>query len=246
MKIAIIGFGKMGQAVELAAVSAGHEVVAKIDPNSPEATAIEISTENLNGAEVAIDFTRPDVILENIRKLAEAKIQIVVGTTGWYDSLSEVEKIVKIAGVGLIYAGNFSVGVQTFYAIVDNATRMLADKNFDVAIHETHHTGKADAPSGTAKEIAEKILANFPSKKEVMLDNSEQPIPAEKLQISASRVGKVVGVHEVKFDGASDSIQLIHSGKNRDGYAGGSIAAAEWLLAKNATGVFTAKDWLGF
>ncbi len=245
MRIAIIGFGKMGQAVEVAAVSAGHEVVAKIDPSAEGATNSEISAESLNGAEVAIDFTHPDVVIENIRKLAEAKVQIVVGTTGWYDSLSEVEKIVEAAGVGLIYAGNFSVGVQTFYAIVENATKMLADKNFDVAIHETHHTGKADAPSGTAKEIAEKILANFPSKKEVMLDNSEQPIPSEKLQISASRVGKVVGIHEVKFDGASDSIQLIHSGKNRDGYAAGSVLAGEWLVKKGEVGVFTAKDWLG-
>ncbi len=240
----------MGKAVEAAAKAAGHEVSAIIDPSFAKATedkptnaATEISKETLNGAEVAIDFTHPDVIIENIRKLAEAKVQIVVGTTGWYDSLSEVEKIVSETRVGLIYAGNFSVGVNTFYAIVENASKLLTQKGFDAAIHETHHTGKADAPSGTARELAQKVLENFSEKKEVILDNIEQPIPAEKLQISSSRVGKVVGVHTVNFDGVSDSIQLIHSGKNRDGYASGSVQAAQWLSGKS--GVFTAKDWLG-
>jgi 4-hydroxy-tetrahydrodipicolinate reductase len=244
MRIAIIGYGKMGQTVAQAVLASKHEVVAKIDPKSKGATAAEISTETLNGAEVAIDFTHPDVIIDNIRKLAEAKVQIVVGTTGWYDSLSEVEKIVKDADIGLLYAGNFSVGVQTFYAIVERAAELLAKKDFDVALREIHHTGKADAPSGTAREIAQKILAKFPEKKEILLDNAEQPVPADKLQISSARVGKVVGVHEVAFDGASDAITLTHVGKNRDGYASGSVAAGEWLADQK--GVFTAEDWLGF
>jgi len=243
MQIAIIGYGKMGKAVEAAAKAAGHEVSAIIDPGVEGATAQEISAETLNGAQVAIDFTHPDVVIGNIRKLAEAKVQIVVGTTGWYDQLTAVEKIVTDAGVGLIYAGNFSVGVNTFYAIVENAAKMLTGKDFDAAIREIHHTGKADAPSGTAREIAQTILANFPEKKEILLDNAEQPVPADKLQISSARIGKVVGVHEVTFDGASDSIQLIHSGKNRDGYARGSVDAAAWLADQK--GVFTAKDWLG-
>ncbi|MCF7836518.1 4-hydroxy-tetrahydrodipicolinate reductase [Candidatus Gracilibacteria bacterium] len=253
MKIAIIGYGKMGQAVELAASTAGHEIVAKIDPffvkatkDKPKNVATEISKETLNGAEVAIDFTHPDVVLENIRKLAEAKVQIVVGTTGWYDSLPEVEEIVKVARVGLIYAGNFSVGVNTFYAIVEKAAQLLTGKDFDVALREIHHTGKADAPSGTAREIAQKVLANFPEKKEIILDNAEQPVPADKLQISSARIGKVVGVHEVAFDGGSDAITLTHIGKNRDGYAAGSVSAGEWLVKKGEAEVFTANDWLGF
>ncbi len=246
MKIAIIGYGKMGKAVEAAAKSSNHEIAAIIDSKSDGATAAEISSENLNGAEVAIDFTHPDSVLENIRKLAELKIPIVVGTTGWYDSLSEIKKIATDNSVGILYAGNFSIGVNTFYAIIENAAKLLTGKNFDTAIREIHHTGKADAPSGTAREIAEKILENFSEKKEITLDNAEQPVPSEKLQISSARIGKVVGIHEVIFDGASDSIQLIHSGKNRDGYAAGSVSAAEWLLAKKMAGVFTAGDWVGF
>jgi len=245
VKIAIIGYGKMGKVIEAAAKNSKHEVVAIGDPKSDCAMASEISAENLNSAEVAIDFTHPDSVLENIRKLAELKIPIVVGTTGWYEKLGEVEKIAAENTVGILYAGNFSIGVNTFYAIVENAAKLLTGKNFDAAIREIHHTGKVDAPSGTAREIAEKILANFPEKKEITLDNAEQPVPSEKLQISSARIGKVVGVHEVTFDGASDSIQLIHSGKNRDGYAAGAVSAAEWLLAKKAAGVFTARDWLG-
>jgi len=236
----------MGRAIESAAITAGHAVVAKIDPNSPDASATEISAENLNGAELAIEFTHPDVVVANLRKLAELKIPTVVGTTGWSAELPEVEKMAAENSVGILHAGNFSVGVNVFYSIVERAAQLLTDKNFDVAVREIHHSQKADAPSGTAREIATRILANFPEKKEIISDNSELPIPPEKLQISAARIGKVVGVHEVVFDGASDSIQLIHSGKNRDGYAAGAVAAGEWLVKKDAAGVFTATDWLGF
>ncbi|MFH1546014.1 MAG: 4-hydroxy-tetrahydrodipicolinate reductase [Patescibacteria group bacterium] len=246
MKIAIIGYGKMGKAVANSPRLGSHEISAKIDLSAAGATAAEISAENLNGAEVAIDFTHPDSVVENIRQLAELKIPIVVGTTGWYEKLEEVKKIAAENSVGILYAGNFSVGVQTFYAIVEHAAKLLTGKNFDAAIREIHHTGKADAPSGTAREIAEKVLANFPEKKAIILDNAEQPVPSEKLQISSARIGKVVGVHEVVFDGEHDSIRLEHSGKNRGGYAGGAIAAAEWLVKKSEAGVFTAKDWLGF
>jgi 4-hydroxy-tetrahydrodipicolinate reductase len=244
MKIAIIGYGKMGKAVEAAAKSAKHEVVAIIDKAASEATAAEITAENLNSAEVVIDFTHPSTILANIRKYAELKTNAVIGTTGWYDDLPEVEKIVAESGIGLLYAGNFSIGVNTFYAVVAAAAKRLsAAGGFDVAIHETHHTGKADSPSGTATEIANTILANFPAKNKILLDNAEKPVAENSLQITSSRVGKVVGIHEVSFDGVSDNITLTHSGKNRDGYASGSVAAADWLQGKQ--GVFTAKDWLG-
>ncbi|MFH1375986.1 MAG: 4-hydroxy-tetrahydrodipicolinate reductase [Patescibacteria group bacterium] len=239
MRIAIVGYGKMGQAVKATAAAAGHEVVAVVDPEASEATAKEISAGNLNRAEVAIDFTHPDTVLDNIQKLAETKVQIVVGTTGWYDSLPEVEKIVKDAGIGLLYAGNFSIGVNAFYGLVAEAARKLTGKEFDVSIHETHHTAKVDAPSGTARELANIVIENFPEKKEISTDDTEQPSP-EALRISSSREGKVVGIHEVTFDGASDTITLTHSGKNRDGYAQGAVLAAEFLQGKK--GVFTAKD----
>jgi 4-hydroxy-tetrahydrodipicolinate reductase len=244
MKIAIIGYGKMGKAVELAAKNAKHEVVAIIDSAAAESTAKEISAQNLNGAQVVIDFTHPDSALANIRKYGELKVNAVIGTTGWYESLPEVEKIVSASGIGLLYAGNFSVGVNTFYAVVAEAAKRLSSAGgFDVAVHEVHHTGKADAPSGTAREIANTILANFGGKQKILLDNAEQPVKPESLQVTSSRVGKVVGIHEVTFDGESDTITLTHSGKNRMGYAAGAVAAGEWLQGKH--GVFTAKDWLG-
>ncbi|MFH0776366.1 MAG: 4-hydroxy-tetrahydrodipicolinate reductase [Patescibacteria group bacterium] len=252
MKIALIGFGKMGQAIEQVALARRHQVVAKIDPAFAEAAAgrpdlfTEISAKSLNGAQVAIDFTHPQVVLQNLQKLTKLKIPTVVGTTGWYEKLPEVKKFVAKNSGSVLYAGNFSVGVQAFYKIVADAAQILFGKNFDVAIHETHHTGKADAPSGTAKEIAVLILKNFPSKKAILLDNAEQPVPANKLQISASRVGKIFGIHEVTFDGSSDSIQLIHTSKNRDALASGAVAGAEWLVAKERKGLFEARDWLGF
>jgi 4-hydroxy-tetrahydrodipicolinate reductase len=243
MKIALIGYGKMGQTIEKVTQKTNHEIVAKIDPKSKQATAAKISAENLNNAEIAIDFTHPTIVVENLRKLSDLKISAVVGTTGWYEHLSEVEKIATNAGTGILYAGNFSLGVNIFYAIVSEAAKRLAKINkMDVAIHEIHHTGKADAPSGTARELSMKILKNFPSKKRVLLDNTEQPVPKDALQISATRLGKVVGIHTVAFDGFSDSIELIHRGKNRDGYAMGAIMGAEWLAGK--TGIFSVEDWL--
>ncbi len=245
MKIAILGYGRMGHMIETAAKDAGHEVVAIIDPGDT-GTATEISAETLNGAEVAIDFTTPDAVVGNVEKLAEAGVAAIVGTTGWYEQLSKVEGIVRKAGTKLIYAGNFSIGVQLFYAIAAEAAKRLGQTgSYDVGVSETHHTGKVDAPSGTAKELAETILANYPSKKRILLDNTEQPVPPDALQISSSRTGKVIGIHTARFDGESDEISLTHKGKNRKGYAAGAISAAEWLAGQES-GVYTAKEWLGF
>ncbi len=244
MKIAILGYGRMGQMVETAAKAAGHDVVAIIDP-SGSGTATEITPETLSGAEVAIDFTMPTTVVDNVEKLAKAGVATVVGTTGWYGELAQIEGIVKKAGTKLIYAGNFSIGVQLFYAIAAAAAKRLGQTgSYDVGVSETHHTGKVDAPSGTAKELAETIIANFPSKKRILLDNAEQPVPPEALQISSSRTGQVIGIHTARFDGESDEITLTHRGKNRKGYAAGSVTAAEWLAGQKP-GVYTATEWLG-
>ena len=243
MKFALIGYGKMGQAVKESAETAGHEIVSIIDLVAKEASAKEISTESLNGAEVAIEFTQPDALIGNVEKLAKAGVNIITGTTGWYDSLPEVEKIIEESKVGFLYAGNFSVGVNIFYTLAAEAAKRLSSAGgYDVGISETHHTGKVDAPSGTARELANTVLKNFPAKKRVLLDNVEQPVPNDALQVSSARLGKVIGVHTVTFDGVSDTITLSHSGKNREGYAAGAVQAAEWLSGKK--GVFTAQDWI--
>lgn len=231
----------MGRSLEVAAKAKGDQVVAAIDPTAPGATASKISKASLNDAQVVIDFSHPSAIIENIRAYASLKVNAVIGTTGWYDKLPQVEKLVKKAGIGLIYAGNFSIGVNTFYAIVAEASRRIsAAGGYDVGIHEVHHTGKADAPSGTAHEIGQTILANYPNKKRILLDNVEQPVPPEALQISSSRLGKVVGIHTVSFDSGADTITLTHTGKNRDGYTAGALQAAKFIVGKK--GVYTAKD----
>lgn len=250
MHIAIVGYGKMGRAIEVVARARGHTIAAIIDPSFANGTHIPpngagtLSKAHLHGAVVAIDFTHPSVIVGNITQYAELGINAVIGTTGWYEHIAEVEKVVA-KKIGLLYAGNFSIGVNVFYAVAaELAQRLSAAGGFDVGVTEVHHTGKADAPSGTARELAHAILENFPSKTRITLDNAEQPVPPDALQISSARIGKTVGIHTATFDGVSDTIELTHRGKNRDGYASGAVAAAEWL--ENKKGLFTARDWLGF
>lgn len=244
LNFALIGYGKMGQAVAQAAQAKGHHVVATIDPQAAAATARTLSAENLNGAEIAIEFTNPKAFLANITALAKLKISVVTGTTGWLTDLPQVQKIVAENKIGLLYASNFSQPVHIFTQAVKLVAQQLSKlSGFDVALHETHHTGKIDAPSGTALTLAETILQNFPTKKSLLKDNAEQPVPDTALQISATRLGKTVGIHSVYFDSESDTLELTHRGKNRQAYAAGSLAGAEWLQGR--TGVFSLQDWLG-
>lgn len=243
MNIAIVGYGKMGQAVERWAIARGHTVSAIIDRKEKKAAHAQLSTESLAGSDVAIDFTAPATAVDNIRTYGANKVNAVIGTTGWYEALPEVESIVRASDIGLLYAGNFSIGVNLFYAIVAAASQKISTAGgFDVGINEIHHTGKADAPSGTAREISQTVLANFPAKKRVLLDNAEQPVPTDALQVTSQRIGSTIGVHTVTFDGVSDTITLTHTGKNRDGYASGAVIGAEWLA--NKKGIFTVKEWL--
>lgn len=244
LRLALIGYGKMGQAVHQAAQKAGHEVVAIIDPESPEATSQVINLPSLKQATVAIEFTQPQAVLKNLEKLAQCQTSVVIGTTGWLAQLKQAQAIVQQNKIGVLHASNFSQPVYVFTQAIKLVARKLAElHNFDVAIQETHHTGKADAPSGTALTLAKSVLANFPAKKRILVDNAEQPVPPEALQVSATRLGKVVGTHSVLFDNESDTLELIHRGKNRQAYAAGSVAGAEWLVGK--TGIFGLTDWLG-
>ncbi|HLC96450.1 MAG TPA: dihydrodipicolinate reductase C-terminal domain-containing protein [Candidatus Nanoarchaeia archaeon] len=227
MDIAIIGYGKMGHTIEKVAVERGLTVTVKIDPAAPDATHKEISREALEDVDVCIEFTAPEVAVSNIKKIAELKKDIVVGTTGWYDQMAEVKRIVEQNDIGFIYSPNFSIGVNIFFESIKHISKLM--KNVDaygVAMTEIHHIHKKDAPSGTAKKIAEIIKKHIGR--------------IDDVDIKSIREGEVPGTHTVTFESGADRIKLEHEAKNREGFAEGAVIAAEWIVDKN--GFFTIED----
>lgn len=242
MKIAVIGYGQMGRIIEGIALGRGHKVVT-VDPRVAEAEFQSISEESLQGVEAAIDFTHPSCALENIEKTVGLGVNLVVGTTGWYEKLEEVQARVKKQGTGFLYATNFSVGVNVFYEVLKNTCQIMNNiESYDVAGLEFHHNRKADSPSGTAQSMAEIILENMDRKKAVDYDKVDRKIEEDTLHFSSVRCGSIPGTHEVVFDSDADTISLKHTARNRSGFALGSVLAAEWLKDKN--GFFTISDFV--
>tara|TARA_Y100000310_G_C20512724_1_gene729663 strand:+ start:196 stop:900 length:705 start_codon:yes stop_codon:yes gene_type:complete len=229
MNIAIIGYGKMGHIIEKVAVDKGITVKAKIDPTAEDATHKEINSESLDGVDVCIEFTLPDVAVSNIKKIAALGKNIVVGTTAWYDNLEDVRKLVEENNIGLIYSPNFSIGVNVFFRLIADVSKMM-DKihDYDVKMSEAHHIHKKDAPSGTAKKIAS-----------IIKDNVDR---VNDIDIKSIREGEVPGTHIVKFESDADIIELEHKAKNREGFALGSVMAAEWVNGKK--GIYSIEDMM--
>lgn len=228
MKIAIVGYGKMGKEIERIAKLKSISVSSIIDPN--EASAHKAIDDNsMKNADVCIDFTRPDAVIENIRKISKFGKNIVVGTTGWHDELEEAKEIVKNSNIGLIYASNFSIGVNVFFRIVENAAKMVNNLgDYDVFGYELHHSKKLDSPSGTAKSIEKILISNIKRKKEI--------------SFASVRAGSIPGTHVVGFDSSADTIELKHTARNREGFALGAIMAAEWI--QNKKGFFDINDMM--
>jgi 4-hydroxy-tetrahydrodipicolinate reductase len=238
MHIGLVGYGKMGKEVERVALEKGWSVDVKADimlpPPLPEARRI---------VDVVIHFAGAGTITEDLRPWAEAKKNIVVGTTGWSVQMPNIEALVQENGIGLIYASNFSLGVHLFYRILRTAGALF-DKaaDYDVFVQEIHHKDKADSPSGTALSIADMLLRTIGRKKEILTETSHAKIRPEQLHVGSSRAGSVVGTHTVTFDSAADSIELKHTAKNRTGLALGSLLAAEWIKGKH--GLFTIENMM--
>lgn len=227
LKIALIGYGKMGRMVEKEARSRNHEIVSIIDP-SLENT--EISPETIGKADLCIEFTRPDCVLANIRKVLKLNKTLITGTTGWDASLDQVKEWVAETDSGLFYASNFSLGVNYFIKTVERAAELfLKSGNYDVAGLEIHHNQKLDAPSGTALTIRSSIAKSG-------------KIPADRINFSSVRCGSTPGTHTIYFDSPADTVTLTHQARNRDDFALGAVTAAEWM--QNKKGVFTMEDLL--
>ena len=232
MKIALIGYGKMGQAIEKLATARGHTIVAKATSKAPVRIA------DLADADVAIEFTEPSSALKNIHSAFQSGTPIVVGTTGWYNQLDEVKGNCAEANGALFYASNFSIGVNLFQSVLKYTSELMKNyAEYTPSIHEIHHLAKKDAPSGTALSLADIVLDN--SDFEEWTDDDEDQT---KLKISSERIGDVKGTHEVHFTSSIDQITLEHKAFSRDGFALGSILAAEWVQKKK--GVFTMRDML--
>ena len=238
MKIALIGYGKMGHIIERIALERGHEVVSKVDVDNQE----EFESEAFASADVAIEFTVPAKAVENYRKAWAAGVPVVSGTTGWNAVLPELKEEIAANGYTLFWASNFSLGVNLFFELNRRLAQMMNRyANYDVAMTEIHHTEKKDAPSGTAITLAEGVLENLDRKEEWVLVDSQQSTVNSQLGIEALREGKVPGTHIIKYDSEVDSITISHEAKSREGFALGAVVAAEFLVGKPA-GFYSMSD----
>jgi 4-hydroxy-tetrahydrodipicolinate reductase len=234
MKIGILGYGKMGKAVETAALSIGHQIVARIDSHNNHDFI------NLSQADVIIEFTNPGAVVANLRSCLDLKIPVVTGTTGWNEHISAVESEFTQKGGALIHASNFSIGVNLFMEV----NRVLAalmnhQPQYEVMMSETHHTQKLDSPSGTAISLANVIIDQLDRKSNWV---NQKPNATTELEIESLRLPDVPGTHVIRYSSAADEIEITHTAKNRTGFATGAVLAAEWLIGR--TGIFTMKDVL--
>ena len=229
MNISIVGYGRMGKEIEKIARAKGIAVISIIDLNDKNANFREIDEKSMKNVDVCIDFTRPDAVIGNLQKISKFKKNIVIGTTGWNEKLDEAKKIVKQNNIGLIYASNFSVGVNVFFRIVENAAKIMNNlDDYDVFGYELHHNKKLDSPSGTAKSIEKILVKNISRKKQV--------------PFASVRSGNIPGTHVVGFDSSADTIELTHTARNREGFALGALMAAEWI--QNKKGFFEINDMM--
>lgn len=233
MNIAIIGYGKMGHEIERIAKSKGANVVSVIDPAGGNAANKEINGQSMRNVDVCIDFSTPQSVISNIKKISKFKKNIVVGTTGWHDKLGEAQKIVKQSKIGLIYASNFSIGVNIFFKIVENAAKIMNNmEDYDIYGYEVHHSKKIDSPSGTAKTLGDILIKNIRRKSKLLFDRAEGKISPNELHFASIRAGSIPGTHIVGFDSSADTIELKHEARNREGFAAGALIAAQWIKGK--------------
>lgn len=238
MNIALLGYGKMGKEIEQIAVSRNHKIVLKIDVNNVN----ELTRENLQKADAAIEFSTPANAVNNIYHCFDANIPVVVGTTGWMDKLEEVKQQCNNKKGGLFYASNYSLGVNIFFHINRQLARIMnAYTNYNVSLEEIHHIHKLDSPSGTGLSLANQIIENVNRKNKWIEGPATQQ---NELSIICKREGEIPGTHIVKYSSSVDDIEIKHVAHNRKGFALGAVMAAEFM--QNKRGVFGMQDMLKF
>ena len=232
MRIAIVGYGKMGKIIDQIATERGHEVVARLSETP--------TSENLNQPDVAIEFSQPEVAFNNIKTCLDQKIPVICGTTGWLEKKAEIEKIAEENNSAFLYGSNFSLGVNLFFALNEKLANLMKNiPEYNVQLEEIHHIHKKDAPSGTAITLAEGIIENNSKFNAWKLEETKD----HQLGIFAVRENEVPGTHSVFYRSEVDEIEIKHTAYNRNGFALGAVIAAEWIVGKS--GNYTMKDVLG-
>jgi 4-hydroxy-tetrahydrodipicolinate reductase len=217
VKIAIVGYGKMGRIIERIAAERGHEIALKLDEFN-NSNFEGITAENFRGVDVAIDFSVPSAAVENMERIAALGVNLVVGTTGWLDRMEHVRQIVETSGIGLVWSPNYSVGVNAFFRIVAEAAKLLSGApEYEAWAWEIHHSAKKDAPSGTLLKL---------------VDEMRNAGYERRVDVGSNRAGTIAGTHEIGFDSAADTITLRHTARSREGFALGAVKAAEWVAGK--------------
>ena len=227
LNLALLGYGKMGKAIAQLVPQRGFEVRLALDIDV-NCNGAALTRENLQGIDVCIEFTEPTAVLDNIRRVAALGCNLVVGTTGWQEHVEGVRKIVEAGGIGMVYAANFSIGINLFYRVARAAAGIFAGfPMYDPYLTETHHKFKKDAPSGTALEIKKQVQPHF----------ADRDIP-----VASIRAGYIPGIHELGFDSEADTLALRHTARGRQGFAEGALYAARWVVGKK--GLFDFADVL--
>jgi 4-hydroxy-tetrahydrodipicolinate reductase len=238
LRLALVGYGKMGKEIERIAIERGIEIIARIDVDAPS-----LSVEGVKNADVVIHFAIPSTVVPHMKELAALHKSVVIGTTGWQKNRAEVEDAVRSSGIGFVYGSNFSIGVNVLNRLVREAGLLMNRlAEYDVSVHEVHHKDKLDAPSGTALSIATILLETVARKREILAGTPEGKIRPEQLQVSSGRYGSVVGMHRIVFDSGADTLEILHSAKSRSGFAIGALLAAEWI--RNKSGIFSFENVL--
>jgi 4-hydroxy-tetrahydrodipicolinate reductase len=238
MKLALIGYGKMGKTIEEIALQRNHEIILKIDVDN----LADFTAENLSKADAAIEFTGPHSAFENVKKVLSFGVPLVCGSTGWLEKMDEIKKLLADKNGAFLYASNFSIGVNIFFELNKKLAALMAPHpDYEINIKEIHHTQKKDAPSGTAITLAEQILESNKRKKRWVNENSDN---VEDLEIISERIDPAPGTHIVKYSSTVDDIEIIHTAHSRKGFALGAVMAAEFIKGKK--GLFSMKDVLAF
>jgi 4-hydroxy-tetrahydrodipicolinate reductase len=237
MKIALIGYGKMGKAIEQIAIAKGHEIVLAIGKNNLH----EFTAENIQKADVAIEFSTPDSAFNNVVQCLQCNVPVICGTTAWLQHLPKVHQLVSQNNTAFISASNFSIGVNLFFAVNEYLAAMMAvQPQYQIELQEIHHTQKLDAPSGTAVTLAEGVLKHIQAKTSWVNHATDN---AKELAIISKRIDPAPGTHSIAYTSEIDTIEITHTAHNRIGFATGAVTAAEFIIGKK--GVFTMKDVLG-
>lgn len=247
LRLSLVGYGRMGRVIRRLAEDRGHTVAAIIDPHAPEATAPALTPAALAGTDAVIDFSVPETAAEHLRFYAAQGIPTVMGTTGWYAQADALAAEFAGTDAAIIWSGNFSIGVRLFTRLTAQAAALLAPfaeyAQYDAMLHEFHHAGKADSPSGTALELARALQGEWPQQPHLQTAELNRQRRPDELHLSSTRGGSIPGTHMVIFDSPADTIELTHRARTREGFAAGAVLAAEWI-AGGRRGFFTLDELL--